>query len=65
MKLADYLDALAELKFAENTWVGYKATPAGEQALDAIGIQMVKRERFELKRRLEQLERLWEQLNKP
>jgi hypothetical protein len=55
-KLTDYLDALCEFQFAEWTSSGYTATPAGAQAIDAVGQRMVARELFELKRRLEQLQ---------
>lgn len=49
---------LCEFKFAEEALNGYKATPAGEQALDAIGQRMVARELFQVKARLQQLEQL-------
>lgn len=62
-KLDEYLDALSEFKFAEWTGGGYKATPAGEQAFDAVGQRMVARELFHVKGRLEQLERLRRHLN--
>ena len=62
-KLDEYLDALCELKFAEETWNGYKATPTGEQAFEAIGQRMVARELFQVKARLQQLEKLRQHLN--
>jgi hypothetical protein len=58
VELDEYLDALSEFKFADWTGGGYKATPAGEQAFDAVGQRMVTRELFQVKGRLEQLERL-------
>lgn len=57
-KLAEYMDALCEFKFAEESWNGYKATSAGEQAFEAVGQRMVARELFEVKARLQQLEQL-------
>lgn len=63
-KIAEYLDALCEFKFAEETWNGYKATSTGEQAFDAIGWKMVERESFEVERRRQQLERLRGHLTK-
>lgn len=63
-KLDEYLDALCEFKFAEETWNGYKATPTGEQAFDAVGEKMVARELFALRGRLEWLEWLRKQLNR-
>lgn len=62
-KLEGYLEALCEFKFAEDTCNGYKATPTGEQAFDAIGRKMVTRELFELKRQLQALETLQQKLN--
>lgn len=62
-KLDEYLDALCEFKFAEETWNGYKATPTGEQAFEAIGQRMVARELFQVKARLQQLEQLRQHLN--
>lgn len=62
-KLDEYLDALCEFKFAEETWNGYKATSAGQQAFDAVGRRMVDRELFQIKARLQQLEQLQRQLN--
>ena len=55
-KLDDYLDALCEFGFAELMGASFKATPAGERAFDAVGHQMVDREMFALKARLEHLE---------
>lgn len=57
-KLDEYLDALIEFKFAEETLNGYRATPSGVQAIDAIGVAMVERELFVLKGRLQHLEML-------
>ena len=57
-KLAEYLDALCEFRFAEESGNGYKATLAGEHAFEAVGKRMVEREMFEVKRRLTQLEQL-------
>lgn len=57
-RLKEYLDVLCESKFAEWTGGGYKATSAGERAFDAVGRKMVLRELFEVKGRLDQLERL-------
>lgn len=57
-ELNTYLDALCEFKFVEWTGLGYKATPTGERAFDAIGQRMLARELFQVKARLEQLERL-------
>ena len=56
--LEGYLDKLCELQFAEQTWSGYRATPAGWQAFDAIGWQMVNRELVVLQGRVERLLRL-------
>lgn len=61
--LDEYLDALCEFKFAEWTGIGYKATPAGVEAFDAVGQRMLARELFELKRRLVELEQLRQRLN--
>lgn len=58
-----YLQSLCDFKFVEETKNGYTVMPLGEQAFKAIGIKMVVRERFELKRRLQQLEKLYKQLN--
>jgi hypothetical protein len=60
--LDEYLDALCEFKFAQETWNGYKSTPAGEQAFDAIGRRMVERELSQLKSRLEKLKQLDKQI---
>jgi len=57
-KLDEYLDTLCEFRFAEEAMNGYKATPAGEQAFDAVGQRMVARELFHVKARLQQLEQL-------
>ncbi len=57
-KLAEFLDALCEFKFVEEVWNGYKATPAGEQAFEAVGERMIARELLEVKARLQQLEQL-------
>ena len=57
-KLDEYLGALCEFKFTEESLNGYKATPAGEQAFDAVGQRMVARELFQVKARLQQLELL-------
>jgi hypothetical protein len=62
-KLDEYLDALCEFKFAEEAWNGYKATPTGEQAFEAIGERMVARELLQVKARLQQLEQLRRHLN--
>lgn len=62
-KLDEYLGALCEFKFAEETWNGYKATLTGEQVLDAVGQKMVLRELFQVKAWLQQLEHLQRQLN--
>lgn len=62
-KLDEYLGALCEFKFAEETWNGYKATLTGEQAFEAIGQRMVARELFQVKARLQHLERLRQHLN--
>ena len=62
-KLDEYLDALCAFKYAEETWSGYKATSAGEQAFEAVGQRMVARELFEVKARLQQLELLCRHLN--
>jgi hypothetical protein len=62
-ELDEYLDSLCELKFAEETWNGYKATPTGEEAFEAIGQKMIVRELFEVKSRLEQLDRLHRSLD--
>lgn len=62
-KIAEYLDALCEFKFAEEAWNGCKATSAGEQAFEAVGQRMVARELFEVKARLQQLEQLRRHLN--
>ena len=61
-KLTEYLEALCEFKFAEATWNGYKATTDGQKAFDAIGGRMVERELFQIKGRLQQLERLRKRL---
>ncbi len=61
--IQNLLDALCEYKFAEVTSNGYKATPSGEQVFIAIGKTMVIRERYELKRRLDYLDSLYQQLN--
>jgi len=58
-----YLQSLCDFDFAEETGNGYTVTLLGEQAFKAIGMRMVNRERFELKRRLKQLEELYKQLN--
>lgn len=60
--LVGYLESLCEFKFAEETGNGYMATQLGETACEAIGTQMVFRERFELKRRLAQVEHLYGKL---
>jgi len=60
--LEEYLDKLCELQFAEQTWSGYRATPAGCRAFDAIGWQMVNRELFVLQGRVETLQRLQQEL---
>jgi len=62
-QLAEYLNALCEFKFAEESWNGYKATSAGEHAFEAVGQRMVARELFEVKARLQQLEQLRRHLN--
>jgi hypothetical protein len=62
-KLDEYLDALCEFKFVEETWNGYKATQTGEQVFDAVGRRMVARELFQLKSRLDQLEQLNQQIS--
>ena len=62
-KLDEYLDALCEFKFAEESLNGYKATPTGEQAFEAVGERMVTRELFAVKARLQQLEGLRKNLN--
>ncbi|WNG28962.1 hypothetical protein F0U62_36915 [Cystobacter fuscus] len=62
-KVDGYLEALCEFKFAEETGNGYKSTQAGEKAFEAIGKRMVERERFEVKRRLQQLEALRQHSN--
>lgn len=62
-KLEEYLGALCEFKFAEQTWNGYKATSTGEQAFEAIGRRMVDRELMQLQGRLQQLERIHQKLN--
>lgn len=58
----DYLQSLFEFKFIKETVNGYTATPLGEQTFKAIGMRMVNRELYELKRRLDQLKKLDEQL---
>lgn len=58
VQLNEYLDALCEFKFAEESSAGYRATPAGELAFDAIGKQMVIRVRFEVGGMLSELDRL-------
>lgn len=62
VKLDEYLDALCKFKFAEEVLNVYKATPAGEQAFEAVGQRMVARELFEVKARLQQLEQLRQHL---
>lgn len=62
-KLAEYLDALCEFKFTEDSGNGYKATSAGEQAVEALGQKMLARELFEVKARLQHLEQLSRHLN--
>lgn len=61
-KLDEYLDALCEFKFAEWTGIDHKATTAGEEAFKAVGEQMVERELFQVKARLQQLEQLRQHL---
>ncbi len=43
VKLAEHMDALCEVKFVEESWNGYKATSAGEEAFEAVGQRMVAR----------------------
>lgn len=65
MELADlqpHLYALCEFGFAEETANGFNVTPSGEQAFIAIGKTMLIREQYELKRRLPELEKLYQQL---
>lgn len=62
-KLDEYLEELSVFEFAEKTWDGYKATPAGERAFEAVGERMVERELSQVKGRLQQLEQLRQQLN--
>ncbi len=56
--LEGYLQSLCDFGFIKETQNGYTATQLGEQAFKGIGKKMVIRERFELKRRLEQLEKI-------
>jgi hypothetical protein len=62
-KLDEYMDALCEFKFVEETGNGYKSTPAGDQTFDAIGRRIVARELCQLKSRLEQVLQLSQRLN--
>ncbi|MGY2490194.1 hypothetical protein [Cupriavidus sp. CP313] len=62
-ELEEYLEALCELRFAETTWNGYKATRSGEDAFKAVGSQIVVRVRYEMKRRFEAYDFLYQQLN--
>jgi hypothetical protein len=57
-KIEEYLEALCEYKFVNETGNGYEATLSGEQAFEAIGERMVIREMFQIKARLQQLEQL-------
>lgn len=56
--LEEHLEVLAEFNFAERTRMGYKATPTGEHAFDAVGQRMLDRELFQMKARLQQLEQI-------
>lgn len=62
-KLNEYLDALCKFEFAEWTGIGHKATTAGKEAFKALGERMVERELFQVKARLQQLERIRRHLN--
>ena len=62
-KLDDYLGALCEFQFAEWTGSVYEASPAGVQAVDAVGPRMVDRELFELRRRVEEVELMRRHIN--
>lgn len=57
-----WLESLCESKFVVDTANGYEATPAGREAFEEVGKQMVKRELFEHARRQEQLRPLREWL---
>lgn len=61
--LEGYLQSLCDFNFIEETANGYTATQRGEQAFKAIGKKMIMRERFELKRRLEQVDKKYQQLD--
>lgn len=58
----EHLDQLCEFGFAEQDGADFQATQAGEQAFVEIGQRMIEREMFELKRRLEQVQRVRERL---
>lgn len=62
-KLDEYLDALCKFNLVEKTFSGYKATAAGEQAFEVVSRTMVKREVFEMDRRLKHLRRLRERFD--
>lgn len=67
LELADlevHLDALSEFGFAEETANGFNVTPLGEQAFIAVGKKMILRERFETKRRLGALEKVYLRMNR-
>lgn len=57
-KVNEYLEALCEFKFVEETSSGYKATQSGEKAFEAIAQRMIARELFEVKARLQHLKDL-------
>lgn len=64
IEIENALESLCEFKFVEKTSNGYTATLWGEKAFNIIGRQMVEREHFELRRRLQPLEELRKQLSR-
>ncbi|TPL71390.1 hypothetical protein [Mesorhizobium sp. B2-3-15] len=61
-ELQTHLDALREFGFIEDTSSGFDITPLGERAFLAISRNIVVRERYELKGRLEKINRLYEKM---
>jgi len=58
-----HLAALSEFGFVEESDSGFDVTPLGMRAFIAIGRNMIIRERYELKRRFEALDRVFRKMN--
>lgn len=56
--IGEYLDQLCEFDFVEQHGTGFQATTSGARALEAIGRRIINRQRYELRRQLEEVERI-------